>query len=148
MRFKEIYEMDEEFSGTFTKRDFGSAVPKMVDMPDGIEYSRVETYVHDKNATHTYIYDKDGVLSHFAIGSLDNIFKHVTPVTAETLAQTMKAHPSDPTSFFEYSGLEPIKPPINNYTGTYHIPKEFNMTKFNPYGSFSGIRTDDDWELN
>jgi len=148
MNFKELFYINEKFTGSFSDRDFGDAVPKMVDMPDDIDYGRVESYVHDKNMVMSYIFDEDGTLTHTAQGTLDDIFKTITPVTPETLAITMKSHPSDPTSFFEYSGVEPIKPPINNYHGTYNIPKEFNMKTFNPYGSFSGIRTSDDWDIN
>jgi len=148
MNFKELFYMNEKFSGTFTARDFGDAMPKMVDMPDDIDYGRVESYAHDKNMVMSYIFDEDGTLTHTAQGTFDNILQAITPVEPDKLATAMKSHPSDPTSFFEYSGVEPIKPPINNYHGTYHIPQEFNMKTFNPYGSFSGVRSPENWDLN
>jgi hypothetical protein len=148
MRFKELYNMDEKFTGNFFDRDFGDATPTIVELPSDIEYSRIETYVHDKDTIHTYIYDKEGKLSYFAIGDLDNILQSIQKITDNNRDATLKAHPSNLSSFFEYSGVEPIKPPIQGYDGPYNIPSEFNMSKFNDYGSFSGVRTDDDWNLN
>jgi len=148
MKFKNIYYMDEKFTGTFSKRDFGDATPKMVDMPNDIDYDRIETYAHNKDLVFTYIF-KDGEITHFTpSGTFDNVLNGLKEVSAKDLPGILLSYPGNPKSFAEYSGVEPIKPPINNYSGIYNIPKEFNMTKFNPYGSFKGIRDDEDWDLN
>lgn len=151
MKFSELYALNEKFTGHFDPRDFGDAIPNMCDVPEEIgEYSRIESYAHNKDSLWHFAFDDEGMIKAFFTGTFSDPvnIKSLMLVNKMNLPMVMKQHPSDPTAFAEYSGVEPIKPPFKNYSGTYHIPKEFKMSKFNPYGSFSGIRSPEEWSLN
>lgn len=152
MRFKTLYSMNEKFTGNFNPRDFGDAIPNLVPVPKEIgEYSRIESYAHNKDSIWHFVFNDKGELIAFMTGSFAEPVNSKTIVTAKEnpmITQYMKQYPSEPTAFSDFSGVEPIKPPFKDYKGTFHIPKEFNMKKFNPYGSFSGMRTPDEWNLN
>jgi len=150
MKYSKLYSLNEKFSGTFSPRDFGDAMPTIVDMPDYIEPgSKIETYVHDYSLLFTFVFDSNNTPTYFIQGTLKNPIDVVREVlTDKDLEQISREHPSDPRAHSEYSGVEPIRPPFKGYDGPYHIPKEFNMKKFNEYGSFAGIRSPKGWTLN
>ena len=151
MKFKDLYELNEKFTHKdFTPRDFGDATPTIVPLPDGIEdVGRIETYAHSKNVVHSFIYDSNGDATYFISGDFNNPAKTVEPLDNEQKQRMARTqHPSDPTAYSDYSGVEPLKPPFQGYDGPYHIPKEFNMKDFNPYGSFKGVRRPEEWDLN
>jgi len=149
MKFKTLYSINEKFTGKFMPRDFGDGKINIVSIPDDIgDYSMIETYVHNKDSIWSFVFDDNNDLIAFITGDANNPANgHVLMKDKLEGYNYMRQHPSDPTAMSQYSGVEPIKPPFKNYNGTYHIPKEFNMKKFAPIMP-TGIRTDEDWDLN
>jgi hypothetical protein len=151
MRFKELYSMNEKFRGKFTTRDFGDGKINLVEVPDEFTgYSYIESYAHSKEAIWSFVFDEDNNLMGMMMGNYsDPSAQRKVTDTPEQQYQLMSImHPSGgDASFSDYSGVEPIRPPFIGYSGKYHIPKEFNMTKFAPTNP-TGIRSDAEWTLN
>ena len=150
--FTDIY--NEVFSHKFPQRDFGTEGISKVRIPDDIDYDRMETYAHSKDALYTFVY-KDGVKGMYGVwfGSFADPIKAIHTLEYYTTEKQsefiyINIHPSSPTSNHEFSGVEPLDPNdvYLNYSGPTNIPKEFNMSSFNDVPT--GIRTDDDWDLN
>lgn len=148
MKFKELYSMNEKFTGKFSPRDFGDGKINLVDVPEEVgDYARIETYAHNKDMIWSFVFDEENNLKAFIMGSFANPAGKTELVDdAHKMNMYMQQYPANKSAFAEYSGVEPIKPPFAGYSGTYHIPKEFNMTKFAPVPT--GVRTDTDWTLN
>jgi len=137
----------EKFSDTFS-RDFGDGNIGHNHLPYdvrnmGIE-PRIETYVHGKELVWSYVFD--------ANGDFDEVVAIITGTMQDpSLSSIIKGsegfpsngdttHPNHPESIINYSGVYPIKPPFDDYHGTYNIPDVFGMDEFPPEEDIKGVQ--------
>ena len=140
----------EKFSDTF-RRDFGEGGIHRNNLPYNIRNMgidlRIETYVHGKELVWSYVFDAKGDFNEVVAiitGSMDDPSLSSIIQGGEGFpADGDTTHPNHKDSIVNYTGVYPIKPPFNDYHGTFHIPAVFGMDEFPPEEDIRGVQQSD-----